>query len=311
MKVKIGLDLSPNYELAYVASFREDLQKLADEDTETFIKDRRGKQSAAVNTGSQPTTPSEILMAAIDSDMPPSDPITAKAYRFDRAYQVKHRFALLNLYRVLVRNLKIDPGDIRKWIEKDTMLARLDSLQKKHATAPDTPTELAAALDWFLQHKYIFDEIGTDEERIAIDAALMAVPSTGSRLARLCEEAADWYNLIREDMDSRFKESTYIAYILTRPHLDNKIIMFYAYNNQGPPDQVNTVRLDGNGVMGIVRTGQTYADAVTSADEEYREVLAEKKSRGVEVAYGDQPKNLVGELLALKMGHAVSFHFLQ
>ncbi|KAF6806034.1 hypothetical protein CSOJ01_09100 [Colletotrichum sojae] len=207
---KVRVDLKLDHEAAYVANLRKTVQKITDEQMDRIVKEREGKQSGRYA---------------------PLDPVAAQAYRFDRAYQVKDRFALLGLYRVLVRTLNLDPVDIQKWIEQDTMIARLDGLQKKHATATDTPADLAASLDWFLQHKYIFDDVATEKDHDAVmkamEAAMKASPA-GSDFAKLCQESADSTKLMQEDMDARAENGEYIAYILTRPHVDNKSVMLYS-----------------------------------------------------------------------------------
>ncbi|KAH0435745.1 hypothetical protein CcaCcLH18_04699 [Colletotrichum camelliae] len=244
-----------------------------------------------------PVIPAEVLRAAITSDMPPLDPTTARAFRFDRAYQVKHKFALLALYRALVNTLKLGPADIQKWIYKDTMLARLNSLEKKHAGAPATEPDLAAALGWFGKHKYIFDDMDSDAEHAAVASDVKAAPA-GSQLAEVSKEVAGWDKLMGDDMDARADKGEYIAYILTRPHVDNKIIMFYSYSDQGPPDEVKTMRADEKGGMSIVRTGQTYAEAIASAEKEYLEALEEKKKREAEEQKKEQMAE-VGRWMAL------------
>ncbi|KAK2765820.1 hypothetical protein CKAH01_15569 [Colletotrichum kahawae] len=264
-----------------LADIRIKVQEVADEELKRIAKERGQKQPAS------PVTPVEALRAAINSDMPPLDPTTAQAFRFDRAYLVQDKFALLDLYRVLMHTLNLHPADMQKWIEKDTMLARLNSLQKKHATASDTPTDLTAKLDWFREHKYVFDGIGTDEDQAAVNAAFMAAPA-GSELAEVSKEVAGWDKLMGDDMDARAEKGEYIAYILTRPHIDNKIIMFYSYTDQGPPDEVKTMRADEKGVMSIVRVGQTYAEAVASAEKEYLEAQEHKKKREAEEQQRDQ-----------------------
>uniref|UniRef100_L2FLQ0 Uncharacterized protein n=1 Tax=Colletotrichum fructicola (strain Nara gc5) TaxID=1213859 RepID=L2FLQ0_COLFN len=246
-----------------VADIRDKVQEVADEELKCIAKERGHKQSASSST------PAEALRAAIDSDMPPLDPTMAQAFRFDRAYQVKDKFALLALYRVLVDTLSLDPADIQKWIEKDTMLARLNSLQKKHAGAPATQPDLAAAL--------------TCRRRSGLHA----------QLAEVSKEVAGWDKLMGEDMDARAEKGEYIAYILTRPHVDNKVMMFYSYSDQGPPDEVKTMRADEECVMSIVRTGQTYAEAIASAEKEYLEAQEEKSKRKAE----EQRKEKVSEPL--------------
>lgn len=216
----------------------------------------------------------------------------AQAFRFHRAYQVKDKFALLALYRGLVDTLSLDPADIQKWIEKDTMLARLNGLQKKHAGAPATQPDLAAALTWFGAHKHIFDDLNSDGDKAAIEAAFMAAPA-GSQLAEVSKEVAGWDKLMGEDMDARAEKGEYIAYILTRPHVDNKVMMFYSYSDQGPPDEVKTMRADEEGVMSTVRTGQTYAEAIASAEEEYLEAQEKNEKRKAE----EQRKEKVSEPL--------------
>ncbi|KAF6818667.1 hypothetical protein CPLU01_13244 [Colletotrichum plurivorum] len=275
---KVRVDLKLDHEAAYVADLCKAVQRITDEQMDRILKKRGGKQSGVAHDGFQLTTPAEILRAAIESDMPPLDPITAQAYRFDRAYQVKDMFALLGLYRVLVRTLNLDPVDIQKWIEQDTMIARLDGLQKKHATTTDTPADLAARPDWFLQHKYVFDDIGTEEDHDAVyGSGHEGIP------LRL--------RLMQEDMDARAEDGEYIAYILTRPHVNNKIVMLYSHQEHGPPVEVKTMRMDADRVTRLARTGQTYAEAVSSAERDYLEAQESKKKREADAATGKQAKN--------------------